>query len=69
MGGGVATSCRGGRATSAAEASLKTGHQGVVAGELGWVAKGEMVPQFEEALFRLKKGELTAAGRRRRVAT
>jgi peptidyl-prolyl cis-trans isomerase D len=29
-------------------------------GELGWVAKGEMVPQFEDALFKLKKGELTA---------
>ena len=29
-------------------------------GELGWVSKGEMVPQFEEALFRLKKGEVTA---------
>jgi peptidyl-prolyl cis-trans isomerase D len=29
-------------------------------GELGWVKKGEMVPQFEEALFSLKQGELTA---------
>jgi peptidyl-prolyl cis-trans isomerase D len=29
-------------------------------GELGWVKKGEMVPQFEEALFQLKQGELTA---------
>jgi peptidyl-prolyl cis-trans isomerase D len=29
-------------------------------GELGWVTKGEMVPQFEQALFTLKKGELTA---------
>ena len=29
-------------------------------GELGWVTKGEMVPQFEQALFALKKGELTA---------
>jgi peptidyl-prolyl cis-trans isomerase D len=29
-------------------------------GDLGWVSKGEMVPQFEEALFRLKKGEITA---------
>ncbi len=29
-------------------------------GDLGWVKKGEMVPQFEEALFNLKKGELTA---------
>jgi peptidyl-prolyl cis-trans isomerase D len=29
-------------------------------GELGWVKKGEMVPQFEEALFQLKQGEVTA---------
>lgn len=29
-------------------------------GELGWVKKGEMVPQFEEALFGLKQGEITA---------
>ena len=29
-------------------------------GELGWVKKGEMVPQFEEALFKLKPGEVTA---------
>jgi peptidyl-prolyl cis-trans isomerase D len=28
-------------------------------GELGYVSKGEMVPQFEAALFALKKGELT----------
>ena len=38
MGGGVAAGCSGGGATSAAEASLKTGHEGVVAGELDWVA-------------------------------
>jgi peptidyl-prolyl cis-trans isomerase D len=29
-------------------------------GDLGWVKKGEMVPQFEEALFNLKQGEITA---------
>jgi peptidyl-prolyl cis-trans isomerase D len=29
-------------------------------GDLGWVSKGEMVPQFEEALFKLAKGEVTA---------
>ena len=28
-------------------------------GELGWVAKGMMVPAFEESLFMLKKGELS----------
>ena len=29
-------------------------------GDLGWVKKGEMVPQFEEALLSLKRGEVTA---------
>ena len=28
-------------------------------GELGWVKEGDMVPPFEQALFKLKKGELT----------
>jgi peptidyl-prolyl cis-trans isomerase D len=29
-------------------------------GDLDWVSKGELVPQFEQALFALKKGEVTA---------
>jgi peptidyl-prolyl cis-trans isomerase D len=28
-------------------------------GDLGWVSKGEMVPQFEEAAFKLGRGEIT----------
>jgi peptidyl-prolyl cis-trans isomerase D len=28
-------------------------------GDLGWVGKGEVVPDFETAMFKLKKGEIT----------
>src|SRR5439155_1698203 len=28
-------------------------------GDLGWVRPGEMVPQFEQGLFALKKGEIS----------
>jgi peptidyl-prolyl cis-trans isomerase D len=29
-------------------------------GELGWVKRGEMVPQFEQAMFAMRKGEISA---------
>ena len=43
----------------AAEVSEDPGTKGK-GGELGWVRRGEMVPQFEEAVFKLAKKEITA---------
>jgi foldase protein PrsA len=45
-------------ATLAKKYSTDTGSK-VNGGELGWVKKGQMVPQFETALFKLKKGEIS----------
>jgi len=42
------------------EMAKKYGEDGTSAngGDLGWFAKGKMVPEFEEAAFKLNKGEL-----------
>ncbi len=45
-------------ATLARELSEDPGSK-ASSGELGWVSKGEVVPEFEAALFALKKGEMT----------
>jgi parvulin-like peptidyl-prolyl isomerase len=43
-----------------AQMAQKYGSDGTAAqgGDLGWFGKGEMVPEFETAVFALKKGEL-----------
>jgi len=43
-----------------AQMAQKYGSDGTAAqgGDLGWFGKGEMVPEFETAVFSLKKGEL-----------
>ena len=46
-------------ATLAAELSEDPGSR-ASRGDLGWVSKGEVVPEFEAATFKLKKGEMTA---------
>ena len=45
------------------EMAKKYGEDGTAAngGDLGWFARGEMVPQFEAAAFALKKGEMAEA--------
>jgi len=45
-------------ATLAKKYSTDTGSKDQ-GGELGWVKKGQMVPEFETALFKLKKGEIS----------
>ncbi|WEG12034.1 peptidylprolyl isomerase [Pullulanibacillus sp. KACC 23026] len=45
-------------ATLAKKYSTDTGSKDK-GGELGWVKKGTMVQQFEDALFKLKKGQIT----------
>lgn len=36
-----------------------TGPSKVQGGDLGWFAKGEMVPEFDKVVFKLKKGEFS----------
>lgn len=42
-----------------AEAYSKDGGSAAQGGELGWIARGQMVPEFEEAAFSLPVGEIS----------